>query len=169
MIATQMTRNKTMTVDKPRAFTLIELLVVIAIIGILATISIVALNYAREEAKKTKAKHDADAILSALKVLESDTNQWPGHQVVDEPTTGGANEIWDLTDPTAGIVATDGNFPNWNGPYMGIMPKDPWGNDYFYDSDYQVNGEDKVVIGSFGPNGVGPNVYDSDNVIRIFR
>ena len=163
------TRNDRRTVDKTHGFTLIELLVVIAIIGVLATISIVALNYAREESKKAKAKHDADAILSALKVLESDTNEWPKHQVVDEPTTSGANEIWDLTAPEAGIVATDGNFPNWNGPYMGIMPKDPWGNDYFYDSDYQVDGEDKVVIGSFGPNGVGPNVYDSDNVIRIFR
>jgi general secretion pathway protein G len=169
MSATRYLRVNANAVDKPAAFTLIELLVVIAIIGVLATISVVALNFARQESRKAKAKHDIDTILTALKVLENDTGQWPGHQVVDEPTTSGTNEIWDLTADSAGIVATDGNFPNWNGPYMGVMPKDPWGNDYFYDSDYQINGENKVIIGSFGPNGVGPNLYDSDDIIRVFR
>ena len=33
--------------------------------------------------------------------------------------------------------------------------------------DYEIDGWDYVVIGSFGPNGEGHNVYDVDNVIVI--
>lgn len=158
-----------MRTSLPRAFTLIELLVVIAIIGILSTLAIVALGYARGAAKIAKAKHDVDALVLALKELENDTNQWPGHQLVDEVTTAGTNEIWDLNDPSAGIAATDGAFPNWNGPYMVLIRPDPWGHPYFYDSDYRVDGKDRVVIGSFGPNGVGQNLYDADDIIKILR
>ena len=56
---------------------------------------------------------------------------------------------------------------NWNGPYIKSIRKDPWGSDYFFDSDYLINGQDYAVIGSFGPNKVGPNQYDSDDVIII--
>ena len=152
-----------------KGFTLIELLVVIAIIGVLSTLAIVGMNYARQQAKVAKAEHDVDAIVLAVKQLENDTGQWPNHQSIDQINNTGNNEVWDLNQPEAGIVTSDGNFPQWNGPYMALVRKDPWGNDYFYDSDYQVNGEDKVVIGSFGPNGVGQNVYDSDNIIKILR
>ena len=73
----------------------------------------------------------------------------------------------DLAAGAAGLLTTNGSFPNWNGPYLPSIPLDPWGNNYFFDSDYLVNGHNRVVIGSFGPNGVGPNVYDSDDVIKI--
>ncbi len=152
-----------------RAFTLIELLVVIAIIGILSTLAMVAVNSARRSAKITKAQYDIDTLTTAVKQLENDTDEWPGHQTIDVVTTVGANEFWDLSAPQVGIVATDGSFPNWRGPYMIAIPDDPWGNPYFWDSDYVVNGEDRVVIGSFGPNGVGQNAYDADDIIKILR
>jgi general secretion pathway protein G len=150
-------------------FTLIELLVVIAIIGILSTLAIVALTYARNAAKIAAAKHEIDVLTLALKELENDTGQWPLHQTVDQITAVGANEAWDLNAPEVGIVATDGNFVGWRGPYMTSVPLDPWGHPFFYDSDYVVNGENKVVLGSFGPNGVGQNLYDSDDIIKILR
>jgi general secretion pathway protein G len=152
-----------------RAFTLVELLVVIGIIGVLSTLAMVAMGYARDAAKVAKAQHDIDVIVTALKQLENDSGQWPGHQTVDQVTTSGTNEYWDLNAAAVGIVATDGAYPNWRGPYMQEVRRDPWGKDYFYDSDYRVNGQDKVVIGSFGPNGVGQNLYDADDIIKILR
>lgn len=66
------------------------------------------------------------------------------------------------------MVATDGGFPGWKGPYDQSVPKDPWGSDYFFDSDCDIGGTDYVVIGSFGPNKLEPKVHDSDDVILIF-
>jgi hypothetical protein len=51
---------------------------------------------------------------------------------------------------------------------MPTIPLDPWGHPYFFDTDYDIDPSGGVtnaaVIGSFGPNGVGQNVYDSDNI-----
>jgi len=48
-----------------------------------------------------------------------------------------------------------------------VLPLDPWGKDYFFDTDYNIDSEWVVVIGSFGQNGVGQNVYDSDDVVEV--
>jgi len=74
-----------------------------------------------------------------------------------------------LTTGAAGLVQTDGNYRNWAGPYIGLIPLDPWGNNYFFDTDYTVDGNLRVVVGSYGPNGVGLNLYDSDDIIRIMN
>lgn len=152
-----------------RAFTLVELLVTIAIIGVLSTLATISVTYARNRAKIVKAQHDVDTLVTAAKMLETDTGYWPLHQTVDEVTTAGTNEAWDLSAPAVGLVATDGGYPRWNGPYIGRIPTDPWGHAYFYDSDYRISGINRVVIGSFGPNGVGPNLYDSDDIIKILH
>jgi general secretion pathway protein G len=149
-------------------FTLIELIIVIAIIGILSAIAVPAFNKYVERGKVAKARGDIDVIHKAIILLEADTALWPGAQPPATVFGGGTpNEVWDLSTPAAGLLATDGSFPNWKGPYLPSIPKDPWGNNYFFDSDYQSGGRTRVVIGSFGPNGVGPNVYDSDDVIKI--
>ena len=44
---------------------------------------------------------------------------------------------------------------------------DPWGNPYFLDTDYHTGGDCVVAIGSFGPNGVGQNLYDEDDIIYV--
>jgi hypothetical protein len=100
--------------------------------------------------------------------LALDTNKWPGGIEAGNATGAlNGNEIWDLNTPQAGIVSTDGGFPGWAGPYLESVPLDPWGHPYFFDSDYQVDGQELVVIGSFGPNGSGPNMYDDDDIILI--
>lgn len=152
-----------------RGYTIIEVLIVIGIIAVVSVVAMASLSVARARARKAKALSDISVIVTAVKQLENDTGQWPGHQAVEEVTTVGQNELWDLNAPAAGLAATDGNFPDWRGPYIKNVPLDPWGNAYFWDSDYEVNGEWRVVVGSFGPNGAGQNVYDADNIYKIIR
>ena len=49
-------------------------------------------------------------------------------------------------------------------PVKGLFSKYRMMNhpEHFFDVDYQINGQDYTVIGSFGPNGAGPNQYDDD-------
>ena len=60
-----------------KAFTLIELLVVIAIIGLLATISVVALNNARAKARDSKRVADIKQVQTALELYFNDMNRYP--------------------------------------------------------------------------------------------
>jgi len=153
----------------PKSFTLIELLIVMAIIGILASIVLVSLNSARESAREAKAKAELDGIRAAMEIMASDTEEWPGHQASHETneTSTPPNEIEDITVASAGLAATDGSYANWGGPYIQANMLDPWENPYFFDTDYTVNGSYMAVIGSYGKNGIGPNLYDSDDVIII--
>lgn len=173
--------NTKITLNK--GFTLIELLVVIAIIGLLATLGVSAFNSARNSAKEKGAQHEIKLIYDAINMLANDTGKWPGQQQIDKLGSGGSNEVcsdgcsYGLSDARAGIIATDGNYSSWAGPYRDTMPLDPWGRQYFFDSDYQVLNSEPcagrggcstaVVIGSYGPNGTGNNQYNSDDIIRI--
>lgn len=62
--------------NKP-GFTLIELLVVIAIIGLLSTLSILALNTARARARDAKRISDVKQIQTALEMYYNDTSDYP--------------------------------------------------------------------------------------------
>lgn len=151
---------------------MIELLAVIAIIGVLATYVLVRGQQARERARIAKAQAETDQLRKAITLLGNDTGEWPGHTPVD--TIGrwiSLNEVWDLTTAEAGLLLSDGNYTGWAGPYMRAILSDPWGNPYFFDPDYDIDpgaGEKWVaVVGSFGPNGIGQNVYDEDNIYAI--
>lgn len=143
-------------------------MIVLAILGILVIMAIPLVNAYLDRARIARARGDIDVIHKAIVLLEADTGLWPGRQRASTVYQGGANEIWNLSTGFAGLVANDGNWPSsWKGPYLPSIPLDPWGNQYFLDSDYQVNGEWRVVLGSFGPNGCCPNAYDRDDVIKI--
>jgi prepilin-type N-terminal cleavage/methylation domain-containing protein len=59
-------------------FTLIELLVVIAIIGLLSTLSVLALNTARAKARDAKRISDVKQIQTALEMYYNDVSDYPG-------------------------------------------------------------------------------------------
>lgn len=148
-------------------FTILELIVNVAIIGILSAIAIPAYITFRDKARITQARTDMHNILLAMEQLGNDTGEWPGHQKAGKTNTAGSNEIWDLSAKSAGLTSTDGNYKNWLGPYVKVMPKDPWGQNYFLDTDYTVKGKIEAALGSFGPNKCCKNQYDSDDVIFV--
>ena len=66
-----------------KGFTLIELLVVVAIIGLLATLSIVALNNARARARDARRVADVKQIQTALELYYNDYGIYPATGDVD--------------------------------------------------------------------------------------
>jgi prepilin-type N-terminal cleavage/methylation domain-containing protein len=172
---------------KTKGFTLIELLVVIAIIGLLTTLATVAVRIAMNKAKVAKAQQGVDTIYNAITIMSNDTDEWPGHQDKDEINTGTGAEICGpdatlptpgdctaggLSDSSSGLLANDGSFLHWQGPYMVNIPLDPWGHEYFFDTNYSINAgsepcacgsnaglgcRNMVVVGSYGPDGLGAN------------
>lgn len=63
--------------NNKQGFTLIELLVVIAIIGLLSTLSIVALNSARARSRDARRVSDIKQIQTALEMYYNVANQYP--------------------------------------------------------------------------------------------
>ena len=78
--------------NNKQGFTLIELLVVIAIIGLLSTLSIVALNSARARSRDARRVSDIKQIQTALEMYYNAANQYP--------TVGsGADQLSTSTSP----------------------------------------------------------------------
>ena len=124
-------------------FTLIELLVVLVIIGILAGYVGPRIMGRPEEAKRTKATLQIQAIETALNMYKLDNGSFPsteqGLQALVEP-------------PSVGKLP-----PKWRtGGYLekGKVPKDSWGNDFIYlspgshgDYDLSSYGKDSEASG----------------------
>ncbi|HPI93942.1 MAG TPA: type II secretion system major pseudopilin GspG [Deltaproteobacteria bacterium] len=104
-----------------KGFTLIELLVVIVILSILATFVGIRIMSKPEEARRTQAQIQIQALENALKMYKLDTGEYPS-------TEQGLNAL--VEKPTTGTVPR-----NWReGGYLekSKVPKDPWKNDYVY-------------------------------------
>ncbi|MFZ4631742.1 MAG: type II secretion system protein [Patescibacteria group bacterium] len=68
-------------------FTLIELLVVIAIIGLLSTLSVVALNSARARSRDARRVSDIKQIQTALEMYYNEMNSYPATSTDVTPTS----------------------------------------------------------------------------------
>jgi general secretion pathway protein G len=118
-------------------FTLIEIMVVILILGLLATIVVQSLRGATDKAKRVKAQADIAEIKTGLDRYYLDAGSYP-------TSDQGLNSL-------VSAPATGGNSPaNYeSGGYLQSIPKDPWGNPYYYQSD-----GNSYVLKSFGADGV---------------
>lgn len=121
-----MEKKFTRNLKKSSGFTLIELLVVIAIIGLLATMSVVALSSAREKARDSRRLSDIKQVQTALEMYYSENGQYA------TSTAGGGALPADLSDIDLG-------------QYMEEVPKNPTPSsdgDCPSGADYQYNSAD---------------------------
>jgi general secretion pathway protein G len=116
-------------------FTLIEIMVVILILGLLATIVVQSLRGAADKAKKTKAQADMAELKTALDRYYLDNGYYP-------TTDQGLSSL--VSPPSSG--RTPANYEA--GGYIERLPTDPWGNQYFYQSD-----GNSYALKSFGKGG----------------
>lgn len=147
-------QSSTILPPSRRAFTLIELLVVIAIILMLAGLLLPAFSYAREVARKTRARNEVKQLDTAFKSVLSDYRTWAnavsGASAVISPSANGMD-----VDSTAIAYLRGGNakgsvymeFDGSSTNSSGFI--DPWQNVY------------KVALstGSVTPQGYGTTVY----------
>jgi general secretion pathway protein G len=117
-------------------FTLIEIMVVILIIGLLALMVVPRLRGVADRAKRTKAQADIQELKQALDRYYLDNGSYP-------TTDQGLQAL--VTPPTGGRLPS--NYEQ--GGYIEKLPNDPWGNQYFYQSDGTT-----YALKSFGPDGV---------------
>lgn len=105
-----------------KGFTLIEIMVVVIIIGLLATIvSVNVMSYLARSRRET-CKAQLKSLSQALELYKLDNGTYP-------TTEQGLKAL--VEKPSSGKVPQ-----NWK-PYLTgkKIPKDPWGNEYYYTSD----------------------------------
>ena len=128
-------QNRRTSAPVQKGFTLMELMVVIAIIILLAGIMVPNLAHRLERAKMTKAEADIASIEGAIAMYETDTGRYPEDT---HPTLLSIEVLaWRLTarDRNGNVGLLENlisNDPNWHGPYLKGIEKDPWGNYYVY-------------------------------------
>jgi len=99
-----------------KAFTLIELLVVIAIIGLLATLSVLALNNARAKSRDAKRVADIKQMQTALELYFNDKQSYPadgditaGGSITSTSTTGTSTYMQVIPNsPTPNVSGING-------------------------------------------------------------
>lgn len=116
--------------DRSRAgFTLIEIMVVVIIIGILAGLAGVRVSQRVGQGQEAGARANLHTIGMAISMYQIDTGTLP-------PNLGAL-----MTQPAGAR--------NWRGPYLDLLPKDPWGEDF----QYQPGSDSYQLFSKGGPDG----------------
>ena len=104
------------TVRIQQGFTLVEMLLVLVILGTLAGIVYPMVMHRGEDARIIATRTQIDNFKHALSAFEIDNGYFPR----------GANGLQDLYQRPQ-------DAPNWKGPYLESIPRDPWGHDFSYE------------------------------------
>lgn len=139
-------RNYKIKSKRQDGFTLIEIMVVVIIIGLLSALVVPNLFDKQTRAFQIRAQSDISRIGSELELYRLDTFTYPS-------TSEGLQAL--VTNPGKS---------NWNGSYLKKIQKDPWDNDYQYQSPGTHNpdgydlwsfGSDKVAGGEGSAKDIG--------------
>jgi len=128
---------------RQQGFTLIELLIVMVIIGLLAALVGPRMFGKVDESRQRSAKAQISLFETALDTYRLDTGKYP--------TTDEGLEA--LRTKPSGVE-------RWDGPYLNKeVPKDPWGNEYVYQSPGEHGDYDLMSYGADGsPGGEGSDM-----------
>jgi general secretion pathway protein G len=116
-----------------RGFTLIELLVVLVILGLLAGLVGPRVISYLGGAKSDSARQQIGLLEQALDLYRLDVGRYPTTE-----------------EGLQALVQKPANAERWNGPYLkkNQVPKDPWGNDYIYQSPGEHDAYDIASLGA---------------------
>ncbi|MBU2644192.1 type II secretion system major pseudopilin GspG [bacterium] len=119
-----------------RGFSFIEIMIVIVIMAGMIAIVGPMLFGKLDEAKVDQARIQMKSLVGALDLYHLDNSAYPS-------TEQGLEAL--LEQPVVGTIPK-----NWRGPYLrsAKIPKDPWKNDYVYQSDGKAIG-----MKSYGADG----------------
>ncbi|MGD8587853.1 MAG: type II secretion system major pseudopilin GspG [Chromatiales bacterium] len=135
------------TQSRRRGFTLIELLVVLVILGLLAgLVGPRVLSYLGG-AKSDTARLQINEFGAGLDLFYLEIGRYP---TSDEGLIA--------------LIEKPSDMSNWNGPYLKkkSIPKDPWGNDYIYESPGENGPYD---LYSFGMDGAEGGEGDNEDIV----
>lgn len=128
-----------------KGFTLIELLIVIFIISILIVTTVVYLNYARQDARDSRRKHDLDQIKSALELYFGQNEKYPWGRGSSAAPDIGSN-MTDWSSSSNSLVSA-------LAPYLSPLSKDPYNKTvgsityvYWYLAEYFAGSEQSGFI-----------------------
>lgn len=122
-------------------FTLIELLIVIVILGLLYSLVAPAMFSKVDSTKVKSAQIQLEMLRTSMEAFRLDLGDYP-------------SSLSELREPSGA---------GWDGPYLPkSVPKDPWGNDYFY----KVPGVSGLAftLMSFGKDGTEGGTGDAADI-----
>ncbi len=116
-----------------KGFTLLELLLVMAILVVLAGLGTAAYTRLGSAQSVRAAKYEIKNIKNLCVAYKLQVGNYPA-------------QLKDLVTLPGGLTQAE-----WNGPYYqeGVVPKDPWRNEYAYSAD---EARDQVFVTSNGPD-----------------
>jgi general secretion pathway protein G len=138
-------RSRKLLLRGSAGFTLIEMLVVLVIIGlIMGLVGPRVLNYLTD-ARVKAAKLQIEALSSSLDLYYLDNGRYPSS-----------------SEGLAALVRRPPSADSWNGPYLkgGVVPADPWKNDYIYRAPGDGAPFEIISLGSDGREGGSGSASD---------
>lgn len=117
--------------SRERGFTLIELLIVMIILGLLAALVAPKMFQKVGSSKQKAAKAQIALLGTALDTFRLDVGKYP------------------TTDEGLESLRTNPGQDTWDGPYLSKeIPKDPWGQEYVYQSPGEHGDYDLYSLGA---------------------
>jgi prepilin-type N-terminal cleavage/methylation domain-containing protein len=167
-------------------FTLVEVVVVIAVVALLAAIMAPLIAKNIDDAKLARAENEANVIASAMANFYKDVGRWPTMDAsatyngvttlssgnAASPGTAVNSNGWNSDTAQASIDFLENHLLNntpkgaasyptvgrqsWRGPYINVVPLDPWGTPYLVNvqATDSASAVEKGFVISAGPNGV---------------